>query len=76
MGVLAHVKDLFILSSIFGLIGVGLVIALNSGVVAIGRERCRSIRENASSLFLALTACLAFLMMAQQVAGVRFAIPW
>ena len=76
MGILAYIKDFFILASIIGLIGVGLIITLKSGMVAMGKERCHLILGNMSRLVLALSACLAFLMMAQQMAGIRFVTPW
>jgi len=76
MGYLAHFKDLFILTSIFGLIGVGLVITLKSGVVSMGRERCQLMFGNLSRLVVALSACLVLLMMFQQMAGIRVGSPW
>ena len=76
MVALDHIKDFFILSSIAGLIGIGIFIALKSGVVEMGKQRCRLILANMSHLVLALTACLAFLLMAQEMAGVRFVTPW
>jgi len=76
MGWTIYLKDLFILSSILGLFVIGFVVALKSGVVSMGRGRGRQIWDNASHLVVALAGCLAFLLMVQQMIGLKIGSPW
>jgi hypothetical protein len=51
------------------------MIALKSGVVAVGGDRCRLVLGNLSHLVIAVAACLLLLVMVQQLVGLRIAIP-
>jgi ABC-type uncharacterized transport system permease subunit len=75
MGYLEYVKDFATLASILTLLGIGFMIALKSGVVAVGGDRCRLVLGNLSHLVIAVAACLLLLVMVQQLVGLRIAIP-
>lgn len=68
---MAHFKDIFEVSIILGLVVVGLVITLKSGVVAMDRDKRTLILDNASRLVVALMGGVAFLLVVQQVVGYR-----
>ena len=67
---------MFIVASIASLLSLGLVVALKSGVVAVGRDRTRLVLENASGLIVASPAAWSFLLMVQQMAGIRMGSSW
>jgi hypothetical protein len=71
MGIMAHLKDIVTVASILSLIVVGLLIALKSGVVAVGADRGTLILRNLSQLVISVAGCLFFLMMVQHVVGFR-----
>jgi ABC-type uncharacterized transport system permease subunit len=75
MGYLEYLKDFVTLASILSLFGIGLMIALKSGVVAVGGDRCRLLLGNLSHLILAVATCLLFLMMVQQLVGLKVHLP-
>lgn len=74
MGFLEYSKDFAVYGSILSLIGIGLAIALRSGVVTVGGDRCRVVLGNLSHLILGVTACIIFLLMLQQMVGVKFVL--
>ncbi len=76
MGVLGYLKDIVTVSSIVGLVLVGLVIALRSGAVAVGPDRSRLMLSNLSQLVITLAGCLIAIGMIQQVIGVRLTSNW
>jgi hypothetical protein len=76
MGILAYLKDIFTVASICGLLVVGLVIALKSGVVAVGPDRSRLVLQNLSQLLVTLAGCLLVLGMIQEIIGVRLTTRW
>jgi hypothetical protein len=75
MGLMEYLKDFVTLASIVSLIAIGLLIALKSGVVAVGGDRCRLVLGNLSHLVVGLAACLLFLMMIQQLVGLKVHLP-
>jgi hypothetical protein len=76
MGILGYLKDIVTVASIFGLLIIGLAIALKSGVVAVGPERSRLVLANLSQLVLTLAGCLLVLGVIQQFIGVRLSSSW
>ena len=76
MGYLAYAKDVLIVSSILSLFLMGLIVSLKSGVVAVGRERGRQLRSNASGLILALVGCVTLLLVLQEMVGIRIGSRW
>jgi ABC-type uncharacterized transport system permease subunit len=75
MGYVEYLKDFVTLASILSLFAIGLLIALKSGVVAVGGERCRLLLGNLSHLVLDVAACLLFLMIVQQLVGLKVHLP-
>jgi ABC-type uncharacterized transport system permease subunit len=75
MGFLEYAKDFVTLASILTLFAIGLTIALKSGVVAVGQDRCRLVLGNLSHLIFGIAACLLLLMMVQQLVGLRLTLP-
>ncbi len=75
MSFLEYLKDFVIVTTVLTLIGTGLMISLRSGVLSVGGGRCRLVLGNLSQLVVALAACLFFLMMVQQLVGLRVTIP-
>ncbi|WP_435010598.1 hypothetical protein P12x_001876 [Tundrisphaera lichenicola] len=76
MWFMALAKDLFILFCIGSLLSVGLIVTLRSGLISVGNDRRWEFWRNASRLVMALAGCLAFLLMIQQIAGIRLGSAW
>jgi ABC-type uncharacterized transport system permease subunit len=75
MGYLEYLKDFFTVASVLSLIAIGFMISLKSGVVAVGGDRCRLVLGNLTHLVVGIAACLLFLMMVQQLVGLRVHLP-
>ena len=76
MGFLGYVKDFVTVASVLGLFCVGLVISLQSGVVAVGPARSRLVLANLSQLVFVLAGCLLVLAMIQKLIGFRLPPGW
>jgi hypothetical protein len=76
MGLTMYAKDIFILTTISGLFLIGLALTLKSGMVSVGCGQGRQLWNNASQLAVALAGCAAFLLMIQQIAGIRVGSFW
>jgi hypothetical protein len=75
MGFLEYLKDFVTLASILSLLAIGFFIALKSGVVAVGGHRCWLVLGNLSHLVISVAACVLFLVMIQQLVGLRLSFP-
>jgi hypothetical protein len=72
-----HGKDVLIASVIAGLLALGLIMTLWSGVVSLGtREGLRCLGGNLSQVLLRLLGFLAGLLAVQRVVGFRLDLGW
>ncbi len=76
MGILGHFKDIVTFVTIFSLFGVGLVIVVRSGRVAVGADRSRLVLANLSEFVITLAGCILALGMIQQLIGFRLPERW
>lgn len=75
MASMTLIRDLFLLTTIAGLLVVGVGIALRSGLVARGRDRCGRLAGNLSRLVVTLAAYAAALAAVQHAIGFRMGMP-
>lgn len=70
-------KAILVFAPIVGLLALGLLIALPSGVTTLGSAQARArVAENISSLILRLAACALALSAFNRMAGSPIGISW
>ena len=76
-GIWVYIKALFVLGPIVGLLLIGLVIALRSGVVSAGTGKgLRLFASNFYWTLLRVMGYLAGLAVVQRVAGLKIDVGW
>jgi hypothetical protein len=77
MGGLLDLRTLFVFGPILGLLAIGLVIALRSGVVSLGTHQgFERFLGNLSQLLLRVAGYLIGLVALQRLIGAPFGISW